>query len=142
MRNDVTLAFDRGTLLLSGCGESTFLRHAATGSAHTGRAAAPPPGTWDERVSAWRFDAIDYLQVRQDLARRFGAAFKDEVPQPVRLSWPAVSLPTLRPEQAEAVAAWTKAGCRGQIVMPTGTGKTEVALAAMAVKLSSQFSPG
>ena len=132
MRNDVTLAFDRGTLLLSGCGESTFLRHAATGSAHTGRAAAPPPGTWDERVSAWRFDAIDYLQVRQDLARRFGAAFKDEVPQPVRLSWPAVSLPTLRPEQAEAVAAWTKAGCRGQIVMPTGTGKTEVALSAMA----------
>ena len=37
----------------------------------------------------------------------------------------------LRAEQVEALDAWTQRGCRGQIVMPTGTGKTEVALAAM-----------
>jgi superfamily II DNA or RNA helicase len=40
-------------------------------------------------------------------------------------------MPVLRAEQREAVAAWEKAGGRGLVVMPTGTGKTEVALAAM-----------
>ncbi|MEE8456106.1 MAG: DEAD/DEAH box helicase family protein, partial [Limibaculum sp.] len=30
------------------------------------------------------------------------------------------------------MAAWEEGGRRGQIIMPTGTGKTEVALAAMA----------
>jgi superfamily II DNA or RNA helicase len=46
--------------------------------------------------------------------------------------WPRVNLPPLRPEQTEALAAWRQAGRRGQVIMPTGTGKTEVALAAMA----------
>jgi len=82
-------------------------------------------------VSAWRCDAINYPQVRRDLADRFGQGFKDDVPKPVRVSWPKVSLPELRPEQLEALSAWTKAGCRGQIIMLTGTCKTEVALAAM-----------
>ncbi|MDI6450760.1 DEAD/DEAH box helicase [Anaerobaca lacustris] len=41
-------------------------------------------------------------------------------------------MPELRPEQAEALAAWVQAGRRGQIIMPTGTGKTEVAFATMA----------
>jgi superfamily II DNA or RNA helicase len=41
-------------------------------------------------------------------------------------------LPKPREEQAEALAAWNASGRRGQIIMPTGTGKTEVALAAMA----------
>jgi superfamily II DNA or RNA helicase len=39
-------------------------------------------------------------------------------------------LPALRPEQSAALTAW-KAARRGVIVMPTGTGKTEVALAIM-----------
>jgi len=46
--------------------------------------------------------------------------------------WPRVNLPPLRPEQTAALAAWRQAGRRGQVIMPTGTGKTEVALAAMA----------
>jgi superfamily II DNA or RNA helicase len=63
---------------------------------------------------------------------RFAASFQDDVPRPVYVSWPKTELPGLRPEQAEAFAAWIRAGHRGQIIMPTGTGKTEVALAAMA----------
>lgn len=117
---NIVLSFDRGTLLLSGL---------AAGS-------APGPGggdwTWDRRVSAWRCDAILHQQVSRELTRRFGRAFRDEVPSPARVYWPEVSLPAPRPEQAEALAAWTKAGGRGQVIMPTGTGKTEVALAAMA----------
>jgi superfamily II DNA or RNA helicase len=45
---------------------------------------------------------------------------------------PSISLPVLRQEQKEAIAAWKAAGGRGQVVMPTGTGKTEVALALIA----------
>ncbi len=37
-------------------------------------------------------------------------------------------LHTLRPDQNEAVAAWLNRGRRGMVYMPTGTGKTEVAL--------------
>jgi len=116
----LVLAFDRGTLLLSGTGSRN--------------AVDPSDGiwTWDGRVSAWRCDAIHYSRVSRELAEHLGSGFRDELPKPARVFWPGVSLPRLRSEQAEALAAWTKAGCRGQVVMPTGTGKTEVALAAMA----------
>ncbi|UCG47410.1 MAG: DEAD/DEAH box helicase [Phycisphaerales bacterium] len=57
---------------------------------------------------------------------------REDVPSPVRVSPAKVGLPALRSEQAEALAAWIRAGRRGQIIMPTGTGKTEVALAAIA----------
>ncbi len=87
---------------------------------------------WDNRVGAWRCDAIHYAAICKALLERFGADFSDEVMKPVCVSWPRVDLPKLRPEQTEALAAWNQAGCRGQIIMPTGTGKTEVALAAMA----------
>jgi superfamily II DNA or RNA helicase len=56
----------------------------------------------------------------------------DEVPKPQSVCLPKVELPRLRRNQIEALKAWSHAGCRGQIIMPTGTGKTEVALAAMA----------
>lgn len=117
----VVLSFDRGTLLLTGpqprelsaLSESTVWK-------------------WDSRVGAWRCDAIHYAAMRVALAQRFGGDFFDEVPSPVRVSWPKKDLPEPRAEQAEALAAWIRAGRRGQIVMPTGTGKTEVAFAAMA----------
>jgi len=87
---------------------------------------------WDTRVGIWRCDAIYYATICKVLVERFGTNFSDEVMKPVVVSWPKVDLPKLRPEQTEALAAWSQAGCRGQVIMPTGTGKTEVALAAMA----------
>ncbi len=94
---------------------------------------------WDARVGAWRCDAIAYRAVRAALKARFAPSFLDDVPQPVRVCWPKVELARhadgglarLRPEQTEALTAWRQAGRRGQVIMPTGTGKTEVALAAM-----------
>ncbi|MHC4521591.1 MAG: DEAD/DEAH box helicase, partial [Planctomycetota bacterium] len=59
-------------------------------------------------------------------------AYQDNVPQPVQVSWSKTELPQLRLEQAEALETWQHAGQRGQIIMPTGTGKTEVAFAVMA----------
>jgi len=42
------------------------------------------------------------------------------------------ALPVLRPDQEAALAAWERAGRRGVVVKPTGTGKTEIALTAIA----------
>ena len=42
----------------------------------------------------------------------------------------------LRPYQAEALSAWKRAGERGVVVLPTGTGKTYIGLAAINEELS------
>lgn len=116
----IELSFDQGTLVLSGINGQKL----AT--------AGLSCFTWDARVGAFRAEAIHYAAVRTVLAERFGEQFVDTVMRPVAVSWPKVELPDLRPPQRQAVAAWRNAGGRGQVIMPTGTGKTEVALAAMA----------
>lgn len=85
---------------------------------------------WDSRVDSWRCDAIRYQCIKRELTEI--ADFCDEVMKPVSVNWAKVDLPTLRLEQTEALDGWIRSGCRGQVIMPTGTGKTEVALAAMA----------
>jgi superfamily II DNA or RNA helicase len=119
--NSPRLSFDRGTLLLAGVAQDEA--RALFGQ---------DLWTWDGRVGAWRCDALHYARVREVLRGHPGRSIEDEVSEPVRVSWPKVDLPPLRPEQMEALAAWRQANGRGQIIMPTGTGKTEVALAAMA----------
>jgi len=74
---------------------------------------------------------MDYPTVTDALTRRFGDAWVNEVPVPPTVHFSDANVPALRPEQIEAVDAWEAAGRRGQIIMPTGTGKTVVALAAM-----------
>jgi superfamily II DNA or RNA helicase len=112
------LIFARGTLLLEGQAIDQYPPLYASAS-----------WTWDSRVTGWRCDASNYPALREQL--RGGACwFEDTVPQWQKVRWPHVNLPTLRTEQSNAVAAW-KAARRGVIVMPTGTGKTEVALEIM-----------
>ena len=119
MATTVRLCFDCGTLRLDGLtpGESGVPSRSVW--------------AWDHRVTAWRCDAVHYADVRRELADCLGARFQDDVPRPVKLGWPNAQLPPLRPDQQEALVAWRDSGGRGQIIMPTGTGKTEVALAAM-----------
>jgi superfamily II DNA or RNA helicase len=117
----ISLSFDQGTILLTG--------RILEGSPQTGGSCN---WTWDTRVGGWRCDAIYYSAIRNALIEHSGTHFSDEVMKPAVILWPEVNLPKLRPEQKQALAAWSRAGCRGQIIMPTGTGKTEVALAAMA----------
>jgi len=118
---DVRLQYDRGTLLATGLS-----------AGQVGRASGEGVWAWDRRVGAWRCDAIHYGAVRRAFVEAFGRTFRDEVPSPAGVNWPRVELPQLRPEQSAALDAWDRAGRRGQVVMPTGTGKTVVALAAMA----------
>ncbi len=117
----ISLSFDRGTLLLTNVVRKELPDIAASSV-----------WRWDSRVGAWRCDAIHYAAIRKALVERFAEHFSDNVMEPACISWSKVDLPRLRPEQTEALAAWNQADSRGQIIMPTGTGKTEVALAAMA----------
>ena len=121
MAEQVHLSFDRGTLVL-------------TGSNDEPPSDGLPEGLWlwDVRLGAWRTEALHYREVRKELGQAFGECLRDDVQKPARVKWPRVNLPELRPDQRSALESWRDAGCRGQVVMPTGTGKTEVALAAMA----------
>ena len=118
----IRLEFDRGTLLLAGMSQRDILEQFGPGMFD-----------WDSRVEAWRAFAIHYSAVKQVLRRNAGMTLVDAVPPVERVVWPKVELPELRKEQQAALVAWREAGARGMVIMPTGTGKTEVALAAMAV---------
>jgi len=121
------LTYDRGTLVLG----------RAQGGAH-GRAqgrdldpASWPGVVWDPRVDAHRAPAWRYAELLERL-RRAGVAVVDGVPtwQDWRVyGWREV---VLRPYQAAALYAWQAADRRGLVSLPTGSGKTWVALAAMA----------
>jgi superfamily II DNA or RNA helicase len=94
-------------------------------------ACVPPYFRWDDRVGAWRTEAINHPRVSEDAAR-----YHLEVVDAAPGFFPAptfhVNLPPLRPDQRAAVEAWERAGGRGVIVKPTGTGKTEIALSIVA----------
>lgn len=109
------LSFVGGTLLLEG--------FSGRGRPVLGGAAE---WIWDDRVHGWRCDALAYPALRTDPL--FTAAHvTDAVPAWQRVTWPKPLLRKLRPDQRQAAARWNQTG-RGCLVMPTGTGKTEVAL--------------
>ncbi len=118
---NVTLTFDRGTLVLHGVLQRDLSNLNLL-----------PLCTWDPRVNAWRCDAIQYPTIRNHLAQHLTDRFTNHIPAPPRVTFKPVELPELRPEQNDALNAWEQSDRRGQIIMPTGAGKTEVALAAMA----------
>jgi superfamily II DNA or RNA helicase len=118
------LSFSLGTLVLEGVARKA-VEHML----------AAVPWVWDARVDAWRCDAIHYPAAVEQL-REARWEYEDRVPAWHAVQWPGVAIPPLRTEQQAAVDAW-KAGRRGCVVMPTGTGKTEVALAIMAETATS-----
>lgn len=124
------LSFAHGTLVLNGASRWDV-----------GERFPGIPWVWDARVAAWRCDALHYPVARRLLREQHEAAeatggplpapVHDTVPAWTAVEWPHLQLRTLRPEQQSAVLAWNRTS-RACIVMPTGTGKTEVALAIMA----------
>jgi superfamily II DNA or RNA helicase len=114
----LTLSFDRGTLLLQ-TDDSITLANVFKGV----------DLLYDQRVFNWRCDAIHYTTVREQ-AIRAGFQLDDTVGEWEDVQWSQPTLPELRQIQKEAFHAWMQSK-RGVIVMPTGTGKTEVALAIM-----------
>ncbi len=109
------LAFERGSLRLDA----------------PETAALPPYLTWDDRVHAWRTEALNHARLMED-APAYHLSLDDQAERFFKCPVLRVNLPPLRPDQEAAVAAWERADRRGVIVKPTGTGKTEIALASIA----------
>ncbi|MEZ5397950.1 MAG: DEAD/DEAH box helicase family protein [Bryobacterales bacterium] len=105
-----TLRFDRGTLLLEGLPDDEV----------------PEGFVYDDRVHLWRAPALCYRTALAVLHRR-GSPYDDQARAYVPLGRPHRSVRTPRPYQAEALAAWQRAGRRGVVVLPTGAGKSLVA---------------
>ena len=114
---DVSLLFDRGTILLR------RLRPAS-------RVVQLPGIVWDPRVGAHRAPARHYAVIRERLDAT-ETSTRDDVrlarAEPAR--WRAVDL---RPYQEAALCAWELSRRRGLIILPTGAGKTRLAIVAMA----------
>ena len=115
------LVFDRGTLLLLNPPPAANPR-------------GLPGALWDSRVGAFRCPAHVMERLSAALASA-GVSFSDEVSSG-RLERPnfgqSASGPvTLRPYQQAALTAWQLAGQRGMVVLPTGSGKTRLALGAI-----------
>ncbi len=106
------LTFDRGSLRLDA----------------PATARVPPYFVWDERVGGWRTAAINHGRVRED-----AATYRLQIADGAEHFFPSptlrIALPPLRADQQAAIDAWEGAGGRGVVVKPTGTGKTEIALA-------------
>ena len=110
------LAFDEGTLVLLDVAEDYE---------------PPGPFVWDSRVGRWRAQAHRYREIVETLQAR-QIAFKNTTPRynRLRLTFPAQHEP--HPHQAEAHQAWRARGHRGVVVLPTGSGKSYLALMAIA----------
>ncbi|MGL5081603.1 MAG: DEAD/DEAH box helicase family protein [Microcoleaceae cyanobacterium] len=111
MSRTPTLSFDRGTLIL---------HPPPKGQAWIGYA------TWDDRVEKFRIPAIFYPNLIASL-RADTVNFIDQAPgfKHLNLTPKTEMQPYLH--QQEALAAWQKAGNRGVVVLPTGSGKTYLA---------------
>ncbi len=83
----------------------------------------PALWSWDSRSGCWVTRAMNYSRLPRSMQESLGR-WSD-------LQIPGGNLPTLRDYQQEAEDAWLATRC-GTVVLPTGTGKTEVALSIMA----------
>ncbi len=117
------LQFDRGTLLLRDADPAENLEEIDRGLL--------PGWVFDRRVGAWRGPAWRYREAltalhragRQPINEAGGFETLELRPRDERQPFP---------HQQEAVEAWWRAGRRGVVVLPTGAGKTFVAVMAMA----------
>ena len=109
------LYYESGTLL-------------AGGDAAGGR--PPEPFVWDKRTEQWRAPAGAYRETVLKL-REAGTPYTDRAARFEKLSLESRVAVEPRPYQREALNAWRRGGLRGVVVLPTGAGKTAVAVRAI-----------
>lgn len=108
------LVFDSGTLVIHGPVPPDL----------------PPQFEWDERVERFRAPAVARRAAVQRFLKR-GVDVEDAASRSVALDLKLRTSYTPHPYQKEALAAWVESGMCGTVVLPTGAGKTFVALGAM-----------
>ena len=112
----LALRFDRGTLRVDG---------------PVPRDRIPEGLLWDGRTECWRAPAFRYRRLLSNL-RGEGFSFRDEVRDGFTAEAARWRTPPLRSYQQDALSAWFACSRQGVVVLPTGAGKTRVAIAAMA----------
>lgn len=110
---DLHLSFEGGTLLLTGSDP-----------------AALPGVRLDPRSGSYRAEARHYRAIVEHL-RRHQIPYRDEARAYEATPWPLQRRREPFPHQTEAVDTWWQKGGRGLVVLPTGTGKTYVAVLAI-----------
>ncbi|MFO0713647.1 MAG: DEAD/DEAH box helicase family protein [Sandaracinus sp.] len=112
-----TLRFHAGTLELTGLSSAVE---------------SPLPGrcVLDPRTASFRAPASDYADLLRAL-RDKKIEIKDEARAYTELAHGPLVHREPRPYQSEAIAAWKKARGAGVVVLPTGAGKTHVAVMAI-----------
>lgn len=91
----------------------------------------PPQFEFDERIEKYRAPAVARRQVLDYLAE-CRETVEDASSQAKAIKLKLRTDYTARPYQREALDGWREAGCRGSVILPTGSGKTFVALGAIA----------
>ncbi len=112
----ITLRFVGGTLELHGLDE--------------GDAEAPPECRWDPRAACFRAPASDYAAIVLRL-HRAKVPYDDQARAYAELSGGLRVRREPRPYQSEALARWRANRGQGVVVLPTGAGKSHVAMMAI-----------
>jgi superfamily II DNA or RNA helicase len=114
--NPILLQFDGGTILVTGAAPEKL--------------AALPGCRHDPRLTAYRAEGRYYRRIVEYLRGR-GIAYLDEARAYEATPWKLRSPREPFPHQLEARDAWWNADGRGVVVLPTGTGKTYMAILAI-----------
>lgn len=111
----ITLIYDAGTLILSGPAEGLVTL---------------PHCQFDQRTGVHRAEGRHYRALVEHLVRN-KIPFDDNAKHWEPTPWPWRTERTPFPHQAEALQTWATQGKRGIVVLPTGTGKTFLAILAI-----------
>src|SRR5690242_18623708 len=113
---ELQLAFDGGTVVVTGAPPEQL-------AGLPGCRLDPRSNTYRAEGRAYRA-LVEYLRAQRIPYRDQARAFQ---PTP----WPLKTAREPFPHQAEALEAWVQGGSRGVVVLPTGTGKTYLAVLAI-----------
>ncbi len=119
---ELTLTYEDGTIILAGLSPAKWALDEDL----------PDYLIWDARIGAYRAPAHQY-KLLKGWVGELPIKTTDLVSGWRHVPNPTFHAPKLREYQEEAVWAWKRASTRGIIALPTGSGKTRVALSAMAL---------
>lgn len=112
----IIVRYDAGTLLVDGIAKEL--------------ASELKDLTWDQRTLQWRAPAQAYRELILAL-RALQLSIDDQARSYEATAWKLVEAITPRPHQVDALRAWIQAEKRGTVELPTGAGKTILAVLAI-----------